>query len=66
MNDHFCIAVAASNDPGEQEQPSTNPVEEFGHFVNATLLQETRSFIIATLIVRGNVIENRNEIISQH
>ena len=38
----------------EQEQPSTNQVKEFGHFVNATLLQETRSFIIATL--RGKVI----------
>ena len=50
MNDHLCTAlVRASGDPDEQEQSSTNPVEEFGHFIKATLLQETRSFIIATL-----------------
>ena len=45
--------AAASGGPGVGK-PSTNSVEKFGHFVNATLLQETRSFIIATL--RGKVI----------
>ena len=49
MNDHLGTAlVAVSGDPGA-EKPSTNSMEEFGHFVNATLFQETRSFIIATL-----------------
>ena len=53
MNDHLCTALIASGDQ-EQEQLSTNSVEKFGHFVNATLFQETRSFIIATL--KGKVI----------
>ena len=46
-NDHLVATVVASGDLGAGTAPSTNPVEEFGHFVNATLLQETRSFIIA-------------------
>ena len=33
-------------------------MEEFGHFANATLLHETRLFIIATL-TKGKVIGNR-------
>ena len=43
------IALVVRQVTQQQEQPSTNPVEELGHFVNATLLQETRQFIIATL-----------------
>ena len=54
MNDHLCTALIAASGNQKQEQPSTNSVEEFGHFVNATLFQETRSFIIATL--KGKVI----------
>ena len=51
MNDHFCTAfLTVSGDPGTEL--STNPVEEFGHFVNATLLHETRLFIIATLTLK--------------
>ena len=63
MNDHLRTAlVVASGDPGTEK--AFHSVEEFGHFVNATLLQETRSFII--VILRGNVIENRDGTISQH
>ena len=44
MNDHISTAlVAVSSDPGQRQS------EDFGHFMNATLLNKTRSFIIATL-----------------
>lgn len=60
-NDHLytIIPVAASDD----SEAESNPVEEFGHFVKATLLQETQLLIIATL--RGKVIRNRDETMSQ-
>mgnify|MGYP004590376917 CR=1 FL=1 len=44
-----CTSSGDSGDSDEQEQPSTNSVEEFGHFINVTLLQETRLFSIATM-----------------
>ena len=65
MNDHLCTALVAASGAG-----AGTAFHEFGgrvwaHFVSATLLQETRSFIIATL-TRGKVIRNRDEIMSQH
>ena len=39
---HLCTALRVIQ---EQEQPSTNPVEEFGYFVNATLLQKRNAII---------------------
>ena len=57
MNDHITAGddLVAAGDPGE----------EFGHFVNATLLQKTRSFIIATLTKKKKLFGNRDEIMSQ-
>ena len=59
MNDHCTAVVAASGDLG-----AGTPFHEFsGHFINATLLQETRSF---TTLTDEKVIDNRDEIMSQH
>ena len=78
MNDHLCAALVATSGNGGAGTAFHNPVEEFGHFVNATLFQETRIFIIATLkgnrksrwnnitTLRAKVTGNRDEIMSQH
>ena len=54
MNDYLCTAlVVASGDP-EAGKAFHEKMKEFGHFVNVTLVQETRSFIIATLTQEEN------------
>ena len=52
MNDHFCAALVATVQViEEQEQPSTNSVEEFGHFVNPnpnpTLLKKKPEYLLS-------------------
>ena len=62
MNDHTRIQLLQLYRVIQEQYP-TNAVGGFGHFVNATLLNKTRSFIIATL--KGKINRNRYGIISQ-
>ena len=49
----------------KQEQPSTNSVEEIGHFLNATRFYfKKRDNNIATLKIK--VISNHDKVMSQH
>ena len=68
MNDHFYTAlVAALGDPGAGTvfHESSGRIWAFRKR-NTTFRKETRSFIIATLTIKGKLIENRDGTMSQH